>query len=818
MIGAHLRHGHKNEILLTRHLTPQVMTSHKTLLVSTLLLAYVSGAFGAVCPYVDDNAHTGLLLSDPDVFDLNLVDGIAAAGAQPGSFIHFFPAIAPAPLDWATVRGHYVDLFTNNTCKPTLEKILNNKNTWNNSYPDFAFRMSRVLIMNGKHSLVKSENLNDHSCRMFLYVLSTQNTAPTPAQIKGFRPGCIDNRFVFASFWTPQLVKLIPSEVFNSPLAVDLVAKNIIGNVPLYTAMTSGQLQAFQTDPDRCYKFNNIALFSNVQLASKLSPACVAEAPLFTTEVGLPVNQDQAKNFIKATPANAFSLVENLNSNLWQLLKAEHVANLDEPNKGIQELHCANLAIEQLPKTSFAKLPGTCFYGRFNTQDIPDANLGEKLAKLNSELLTNVQVSSGGRLASNLIKPSLYKFIGAKIWEKLLASYESCPLLVPPTGNNDKLPFAKFPVLSDSCFEMMPQETRDLFLSSSVGAGRLSESALSFFRIGDFSEQRYKEIAKSRPVLFKKLGSDTPAGESHFCAAISWDEHAKYKALLDVADAACINSLQRLNEIFDPDIESAKLKGLPRRFLAVQSLSDLLTMKNLPKDFWSTLTAPEFALLGTASNCKLFETPTLGSINAAALKGMSIDCLGILKADLSAAQVSNLDKPLFAALDTKTWPKVSKHVASLTPEQLTELGSKVTDLKQHPANSWTADTIKSLSADQAKGLNANTVTLLQSDAWAGFDESRLKALPPATLTKVTKDQLGKVPTDALLSLTAAQAGRLGEAVKDPKQHPRLAFTKEMLEKMKDKEAAKLLSGATRLGGVTTALLIATFAVFLFSFF
>ena len=93
----------------------------------------------------------------------------------------------------------------------------------------------------------------------------------------------------------------------------------------------------------------------------------------------------------------------------------------------------------------------------------------------------------------------------------------------------------------------------------------------------------------------------------------------------------------------------------------------------------------------------------------------------------------------------------------------------------------------------------------------GPQPGTLQGPPSQLLTKVTCNRLKQVPVESLYELSAAQATRLGEGVNKPEESPRCVFTKEVLSKMKDPEAAKIMSGASQL---VVSLLLVTVSMLL----
>ena len=95
-------------------------------------------------------------------------------------------------------------------------------------------------------------------------------------------------------------------------------------------------------------------------------------------------------------------------------------------------------------------------------------------------------------------------------------------------------------------------------------------------------------------------------------------------------------------------------------------------------------------------------------------------------------------------------------------------------------------------------MNVGTVGALPDSAWKGFDPERFKALRPEVLTKATCGQFKQLPKESWYEITVAQAIRAGEAVSKPEDSPRCVYTKEVLALVKDRHAAKIISGASQL--------------------
>ena len=438
---------------------------------------------------------------------------------------------------------------------------------------------------------------------------------------------------------------------------------------------------------------------------------------------------------------------------------------------------------------------------------LPAVPLGDKVAKAPGNIFSSIplgDITSIGKV----ITPGNIKFLSAEHLKSLLAVPEACFLIVKPTGEDDKLEWARFPTISAACWSSIVPETRALILANDSAIQKLDERILLHAEKDGFGKDMLIKLSKKRVGMIKHLGALVPAGPLHPCSEFSvesYKEDKEVRGIVDASNSACVRSLAGLEVLEEENPDKAFFKKHPPIIIALMDLSVL--KEHAPKEFWLQMKSLTFAVLTTPANCEQLDTPLLGQINPEALTALHWDCFVVLKGDLSATQIAKVPKTLFEQIDTATWSKL-KHLESISTDQLALLSTKVTDPKKHAGTLFTDTTIGALNVAQIGALNVGTVNALPDSAWKGFNPERFKALRPEVLVQVTCNKMKQVPEESWYELTAAQAARLGEGIIKPDESPRCVFTKEVLKKMKDPEAAKIMSGASQLA-VSLLLVVAS---------
>ena len=802
-------------------------------LLATLLgLSTLLGGAHAAQTVCLDKVANGLtiLFTNDKIWDATGDGFVADTGVSTtAGNIHGANTSFATPLDWQAFRTNAIHTFDTPDC---IKRIFGDSKNWEKMYVDSREKILQKLADKSSLPLLNLASLPDAACSIFFEKAHAAAAGPpnapyqpTVAQFANFHPACWPTNPAHITYWTPAMVQKIPQAVFNDARAGALIKSPISGGKRLYTALTPVQAKNFTTEPERCGLIEGedvINYIGNNLPKTAYYNACVrkmdwlwegAAAPAFLND------QNKVRNFFKSLDEKIFSTVEkDFNSLVRKYITPQQAVHFDSDDK--TEFRCSNISLNDLYAASLAKVDKDCMAGFLKYHGNAQVNFGPILGKFSENIFSAIHPADFNAIFRVLAVPENSRYLKAQHWATLLALPSACSYITAPPQNNN-LDWNRFPEIKADCFLAMSEAIRKDILSKDVGIKKLDVQLLARLEKEQIKAEELVTISKKRPELLKHLGVDLPASSDiHPCTQYSlsnYMDQKDVKAVLDNSNASCIRSISGLEELNASNENNDFWRKLPRTLFAIMDLSELTALKQLPADFWSAMKPNVFEILATPANCSEFTSEVFGKINPEALKSLHADCFRSLKADLSAAQTQKLEKSILEIVDVKTWARIAKHVAQLKPDQLAAVSSKVTDPKKQAATLFTADTVKSFSPEQIKALSAVVLSVLPDAAWKGFDSAeRYKALSPESLTKVTLSQLKEVPADILLETTAAQAARLGEGVKDPNQHPKKAFTKEMLAKMKDKAAADLLSSATRLS-VTKTLVVGSLLMLVFFF-